>query len=609
MRLEHDRAARGEGGRRVAAGRAEREREVRGREHGDRPDRSGDAALVGPGRGRVGPGGVDDRRPRAGRRGGRRRRPAAGPTVRATSPRSRSGARPVSRPATSTRSAVTASSSPATASSRSASSNAPGAPGAGRRRKASAAAAAAACASCGPASGTPSPTGLAVAGVDPREHRHRRRVRRALASGRASSRPRVARRPGGRRPADDRADELDDDTLLRWRLRSQRLTGPGSGSDAAGLAAAVAWSGAVQAQDHEPALWSLVRRSGCPPLTVASAAFDAGDFVRTHVLRPTWHLVPPDRLFALLALTGPRLLRSLATRWRDLGLDPPVLARAADAARAALADRGPLTRAELGGVFERSGVGIEGQRLPHLLMHAELRGVVCSGPMRGREHTYVPAEERVPAGAAPLDEVRVDDVARELARDVRALARPGDGAGPGVVGRAARGRRPHGPGAAARPALRHPRARPAPYWRGGGAPDGTAEAGGRPAVHLLQGFDEYVVAYSESRGLADPHGAAGADAARAGCSRRSSRSTGASWAVGGGGCCVPRRRDRRGRRDVRRAARAACARRARARRPSATRQPWAGRCGSSSRSDRECQIQEGSHIRSAQDGCGMSSAT
>lgn len=307
-------------------------------------------------------------------------------------------------------------------------------------------------------------------------------------------------------PADDRADELDDDTLLRWRLRSQRLTGPGSGSDAAGLAAAVAWSGAVQAQDHEPALWSLVRRSGCPPLTVASAAFDAGDFVRTHVLRPTWHLVPPDRLFALLALTGPRLLRSLTTRWRDLGLDPPVLARAADAARAALADRGPLTRAELGGVFERSGVGIEGQRLPHLLMHAELRGVVCSGPMRGREHTYVPAEERVPAGAVPLDEVRVDDVARELAvtyvrshgpateRDLAWWA----GLPVGAVRTAL---------AAARPAVRSIRVRDRRYWVAGGAPDGTAEAGGRPAVHLLPGFDEYVVAYSESRGVADPHGA------------------------------------------------------------------------------------------------------
>ena len=58
---------------------------------------------------------------------------------------------------------------------------------------------------------------------------------------------------------------------------------------------------------------------------------DAGAFLRTHVLRPTWHLVPPDRLFPLLALTGPGLLRSLAGRWRDLGLEPPVLALATDA--------------------------------------------------------------------------------------------------------------------------------------------------------------------------------------------------------------------------------------------------------------------------------------
>ena len=364
------------------------------------------------------------------------------------------------------------------------------------------------------------------------------------ASARASSRPRVARNDPADDPADDRADELDDDTLLRWRLRSQRLTGPGSGSDAAGLAAAVAWSGAVQAQDHEPALWSLVRRSGCPPLTVASAAFDAGDFVRTHVLRPTWHLVPPDRLFALLALTGPRLLRSLTTRWRDLGLDLPVLARAADAARAALADRGPLTRAELGGVFERSGVGIEGQRLPHLLMHAELRGVVCSGPMRGREHTYVPAER---AGARRCRSPRRGARGRRARRargDVRALHGPVDGAGPGVVGRAAAGRRPHRPGRGAPGGATHPRARPA-LLGGAGLPDGTAEAGGRPAVHLLPGFDEYVVAYTESRGLADPHGSPGACRA-GGLLAPFVRSTGACGQLAAAGAACARRR-RRGR--------------------------------------------------------------
>jgi len=36
-------------------------------------------------------------------------------------------------------------------------------------------------------------------------------------------------------------------------------------------------------------------------------AFDAGEILRTHVLRPTWHFVAPEDLRWLLALTAPRV--------------------------------------------------------------------------------------------------------------------------------------------------------------------------------------------------------------------------------------------------------------------------------------------------------------
>ena len=76
---------------------------------------------------------------------------------------------------------------------------------------------------------------------------------------------------------------------IRRRLHAQRL----AGEPFATPAEAVAWSGAVQAQEHAEALWSLgMRVSGCDAADV-QAACDRGEIVRTHVLRPTWHFVRP----------------------------------------------------------------------------------------------------------------------------------------------------------------------------------------------------------------------------------------------------------------------------------------------------------------------------
>src|SRR3954449_6955395 len=196
---------------------------------------------------------------------------------------------------------------------------------------------------------------------------------------------------------------MDEQDLRWWRLRSQRLAGPGFQPPAAGGVAVVRWLGAVQSQDHEPALWSLAQRAPGVSRAELAAAFDAGAFVRTHVLRPTWHFVPPEELRDLLALTGPRVAASCAARWRELGLPADVRADATDVLAGAVADRGPLTRAELGEVLDKAGIDPGGQRLPHLLMHAELEAVLCSGGLRGRQQTWALVDDRVPPAPAPFD--------------------------------------------------------------------------------------------------------------------------------------------------------------------------------------------------------------
>jgi hypothetical protein len=191
-------------------------------------------------------------------------------------------------------------------------------------------------------------------------------------------------------------------------MRAQRVWG----SDLATPGDVVRHLVAMQAQEHRYARWSVAQRMKRPGRRDAiDAAFDAGAFVRTHVLRPTWHYVAADDLRWLLALSGPFVLKRSARRRDELELDAHTLHRTNDIVAAEVAD-GPRTRHELGAAIERHGVSAAGQRLPYLLMHAELCGVVCSGPMRGKEHTYAAFDTRASGRAGPSG----DEAAAELAR-------------------------------------------------------------------------------------------------------------------------------------------------------------------------------------------------
>ena len=200
---------------------------------------------------------------------------------------------------------------------------------------------------------------------------------------------------------------LDPPAIVRRRLAAQRL----AGEPCSDVTAAVAWSGAVQAQEHAEALWSLAMRVGGVTTDDAQAACDRGEVLRTHVLRPTWHFIAAADLAWMLRLTGERLQAKGAGRHRELGLDAATFARMLDVVAATLSDGEPRTRKELGAALVAAGVDTTGQRLPHMLGHAELAGLIVSGPRRGKQHTYLLLEGYVP-----------DAPARSREADVAALA-------------------------------------------------------------------------------------------------------------------------------------------------------------------------------------------
>jgi hypothetical protein len=181
------------------------------------------------------------------------------------------------------------------------------------------------------------------------------------------------------------------------RLAASRLIGPGLGK----AREVVRQLGAVQAQDYPGAKWALGQRTVDATDADVEREFTAGRFLRTHVLRPTWHFVAPEDLRWMLALSAPRVRAAMASYNRQLEITNTVVAASNRALTKALAGGHHLTRAELANHLGTARIGaVSGQRLAHLMMEAELDAVITSGPRRGRQFTYALLEERVPVPRA-----------------------------------------------------------------------------------------------------------------------------------------------------------------------------------------------------------------
>lgn len=192
-----------------------------------------------------------------------------------------------------------------------------------------------------------------------------------------------------------REDAID---IAVRRLQAQRLVGEPLPS----AIDVVRLFGAVQSQDYAGAKWALGQRAAGATDVEIDRLYDEGRILRTHVLRPTWHFVLPEDIRWVLELTGPKVSRGIAGRQRQLEIDSAEIARATETFGEALTGGRFLTRSELGEVLRAAGIAADGQRLPHLLMAAELDGVIASGPRRGKQFTYALLEERAP-NAKKLD--------------------------------------------------------------------------------------------------------------------------------------------------------------------------------------------------------------
>ncbi|MDX6564320.1 MAG: hypothetical protein QOD65_4134 [Gaiellales bacterium] len=251
---------------------------------------------------------------------------------------------------------------------------------------------------------------------------------------------------------------------------------------------------AMQAQDYGQSLWAIGSRLRRGTAATVERAIAERQIVRTWLMRGTIHFTAPEDVRWLLALCAPRLAVAVARRHSQLGITTHDLDRSRELMREALAGDRRLSRPDVLRLLEDAGIETTGQRGYHILVGLARDGLICFGPMQGRQPTFVLLDDWAPRAEA-----------RELARE-EALA--------DLAGRFAASRGPVTDHDLARwagvtladarsglrnaaPALVTRELDGAEYWLAADQADAPSPRAGRRRGYLLAGFDEFLLGYGD----------------------------------------------------------------------------------------------------------------
>ncbi len=279
-------------------------------------------------------------------------------------------------------------------------------------------------------------------------------------------------------------------SLAHLRLANQQIAAPSARTPAEVVAAL----GAMQAQDYGGSLWAIGLRLPASTESDIERAVAERTIVRTWPMRGTLHFVAPADARWMLELLTPRVLEATRKRHAELELDDTLFRRIRKILGRALADGRYLTRDATFDLLAREGVETDAPRRYHIPFRLAQEGFLCFGPREGRQPTFALLEEWTP-NARRLDR---EEALAELA------LRYFTSHGPATVKdfawwsglRAADARA--GLEAVASQ-LAHETVSSATFWMVSGAMLEPA-----PSAHLLPGFDEYLLGYTDRGAVLDP---------------------------------------------------------------------------------------------------------
>ena len=258
----------------------------------------------------------------------------------------------------------------------------------------------------------------------------------------------------------------------------------------------MSWLGALQAQDYGGALWSIGLRMARSTECDIERAIAERAIVRTWPMRGTLHFVAAQDVRWLLALLTPRVIAQSAGRYRQLKLDDVTFVRSKEVFAKALHGGKQLTRDEMLKQLEQADISTAGQRGYHLLVRSAQDGLICFGARRGKQQTFTLLDEWIPQ-TKPLAH---DEALAELTRRYFAGHGPatlqdlmrwaGITTAEANIGLEAVGKE-----------LMQETIADRVYWMSSDTADLSS---GMETAHLLPGFDEYLLGYSDRSAVLDP---------------------------------------------------------------------------------------------------------
>jgi hypothetical protein len=172
--------------------------------------------------------------------------------------------------------------------------------------------------------------------------------------------------------------------LVPMRLAAQRI----SSTTFERPSEAVAWLGAIQAQDYQGSLWAVgLRLAGARAGHIEQALADRS-IVRTWPMRGTLHFIAAADARWVIDLLAPKVVARAKRRFHELGLDGSTIARARRVLAKRLVGGKAVARPAVYAALEGARISTAGQRGIHILWRLAQECFLCFGPREAKQHTF-----------------------------------------------------------------------------------------------------------------------------------------------------------------------------------------------------------------------------
>jgi hypothetical protein len=185
--------------------------------------------------------------------------------------------------------------------------------------------------------------------------------------------------------------------LLRARLHFQGLEKPAFKTPAD----MVRFFGAVQAQDFFGSLWAVGQRVENATERSVEAALNDRSIIRSWPMRGTIHYAAPEDLRWMLDLLAGRAIAKAAKYQKDAGLTKKDFVKSRSIIEKELQGK-VLQRSELYEVLERKGITTGNSRGLFIIGQLAHEKIICFGPRKGKQPTFVLLDEWVPKTRAKI---------------------------------------------------------------------------------------------------------------------------------------------------------------------------------------------------------------